>query len=264
MAAGLGSRFGGVKQLARVGAGGEAFLDFSINDGLAAGFGSVVLIIRSEIEADVREHMAEQHPGQAITYVCQDHLGPPRPKPWGTTHAVLSAGPAIDRPFAVLNADDYYGPRTFELARAELADSKPGRAANIAFELGKTVPPRGPVTRAVVQIEGEYFSGLVETDGCERRADGTLVAGGAAVAEQTPVSMNFWCFHPSVLDQFRDRWEAFLADHHDDPKAEAQLPTMVNDLIATGDLRVAVVSSPETWIGITNPDDLELARAALG
>lgn len=264
MAAGLGSRFGGVKQLARVGAGGEAFLDFSINDGLAAGFGSVVLIVRSEIEADVSEHMADQHPGLTITYVCQDKLGPPRAKPWGTTHAVLSAAAAIDRPFAVLNADDYYGPRTFELAVSELARSEPGRAANVAFELGKTVPPRGAVTRAVVQIEGDYFTGLVETDGCERLEDGSLVAGSDPVAEETPVSMNFWCFHPAVLDKLADRWAGFLADHADDPKAEAQLPTMVNDLIGAGELRVAVVRSPETWIGITNPDDLELARATLG
>jgi hypothetical protein len=115
-----------------------------------------------------------------------------------------------------------------------------------------------------VQIEGEYFTGLVETDGCERLADGTLVAGDVPVAEETPVSMNFWCFHPAVLEKFGEQWGAFLAEHADDPKSEAQLPTMVNDLIAAGQLRVAVVSSPETWIGITNPADLELARATLG
>ena len=263
MAAGLGSRFGGVKQLARVGAGGEAFLDFSINDAVAAGFSSVVLIVRTEIEADVRAHMAELHPGMEITYVCQDHLGPERAKPWGTTHAVLSAARAIHAPFSVINADDYYGAETFRLAAEELALSEPGRAANVAFELGKTVPPRGAVTRAVVQIEGEYFSGLVETEGCERLEDGSLVAGEEAVGEDTPVSMNFWCFHPSVLDNFQSQWEEFLGEHADEPKAEAQLPTMVNELITSGDLRVAVVRSPEQWIGITNPEDLDLAIAAL-
>ncbi len=263
MAAGLGSRFGGVKQLARVGPNGEAFLDFSINDAIAAGFGSVVLIVRTEIEADVREHMEEQHSGMNIAYVCQDHLGPPRAKPWGTTHAVLSAAAAVYAPFAVINADDYYGPDTFGLAAAQLAASEPGRAANVAFELGKTVPPRGAVTRAVVQIDGDHFTGLVETEGCERRADGTLVAGDHQVSDDTPVSMNFWCFDPTVIELLQSEWEKFLAEHRYEPKAEAQLPTMVNDLIASGDLTVGVVRSPERWIGITNPEDLDLAIDAL-
>lgn len=263
MAAGLGSRFGGVKQLARIGSNGEAFLDFSINDAVSAGFGQIVLIVRTEIEADVRSHMAEQHPELDIVYVCQDHLGPPRDKPWGTTHAVLSAAQVINAPFAVINADDYYGRDTFALAFDELAKSAPGRAANVAFEMGKTVPPRGAVTRAVVQIEGDVFTGLAETEGCERLEDGSLVAGDRAVSEETPVSMNFWCFDPSVLTQFEAEWEQFLAANRNDAKAEAQLPTMVNDLINRDELTVAVVRSPEKWIGITNPEDLDLAIAAL-
>ncbi len=263
MAAGLGSRFGGVKQLARVGSKGEAFLDFSINDAIAAGFGEIILIVRTEIEVDVRAHMAEQHPDLEIVYVCQDHLGPPRDKPWGTTHAVLSAAVAINSPFSVINADDYYGEQTFHLAFDELAKSTAGRAANVAFEIGKTVPPRGAVTRAVVQIEGDVFTGLVETEGCERLDDGSLVAGDQSVNEDTPVSMNFWCFDPSILDQFQSEWEQFLTANRDEPKAEAQLPTMVNDLINRGELTVAVVRSPEKWIGITNPEDLDLAIAAL-
>ncbi len=263
MAAGIGSRFGGVKQLAGVGRDGEAFLDFSIKDALAAGFGSIVLIVRSEIEADVRRHMTRRHPDIDIAFVRQDDLGPARAKPWGTTHAVLSAREAVHSPFAVINADDYYGPRTFALAAAELRQLGPGRAANIAFELGKTVPPRGAVTRAVVQIESDHFTGLVETEGCERLEDGSLVAGGVVVAEDTPVSMNFWCFHPSILGDFQRQWDSFLETHAADDKAEAQLPTMVNDLIGGAALQVAVVSSPETWIGITNPEDLELARLAL-
>ncbi len=263
MAAGLGSRFGGVKQLAHVGSNGEAFLDFSIAQALSAGFTSVVLIVRNEIKEDVMNHISEQHPGLAVTYVCQDEFGPERAKPWGTTHAVLSARSAIVAPFAVINADDYYGPSTFEVAAEQLALSQPGRGANVAFELGKTVPPRGSVTRAVVQIDGDYFSGLVETDGCERLADGTLVAGDVAVPESTPVSMNFWCFDPSVLGQFQTEWEAFLDSRGDEPKSECGLPTTVNDLIARGELKLAVARSSETWIGITNPEDLELARQAL-
>ncbi|MEM7276380.1 MAG: NTP transferase domain-containing protein [Actinomycetota bacterium] len=264
MAAGLGSRFGGVKQLARVGPNDEAFLDLSIIDGLAAGFGEIVLIVRSDIEADVREQVTAQH-GQDLTvhYVRQDDLGPPRDKPWGTLHAVLSAAAVLDRPYAVINADDYYGPKSFELGAAAIAGLGPGKGANVAFQLGHTVPPRGAVTRAVTEVSDGRLTAIVETDGCERLEDGTFSAGGAIVPPTTPVSMNFWCFHPSVNADFQERWEVFLDANRDQPKAEAMLPTVVGELMSADRLEVAVVSSPERWIGVTNPEDFELAKAAL-
>ena len=263
MAAGLGSRFGGVKQLARVGPDGEAILDLSIGDGLAAGFGEVVLIVRSDIEADVRQQIAAQHGDLPVHYVRQDDLGPPRDKPWGTLHAVLSAVDLLDRPYAVINADDYYGPRSFELAAAAIDRLEPGRAANIAFEMGRTVPPSGTVTRAVTEVADGRLAAIVETDQCQRLPDGTFSANGRTVPGDTPVSMNFWCFHPSVNADFQERWQAFLAANGDDAKAEAQLPTVVGELMADGRLWVEVVASPEQWIGITNPEDLEPARRAL-
>lgn len=263
MAAGLGSRFGGVKQLARVGPGDEAFLDLSIKDGLAAGFGEIVLIVRSDIEADVREQIEAQHGDLAVHYVRQDDLGPPRDKPWGTLHAVLSAVAVIDRPYAVINADDYYGPQSFVLGAECMTRLKPGLAANVAFQLGRTVPPSGSVTRAVTEVRDGHLSAIVETDECQRLEDGTFSANGQTVAGDTPVSMNFWCFHDSANTDFQERWETFLAANADMPKAEAQLPTVVGELMADGRMAVEVVSSPEQWIGITNPEDLELARAAL-
>ncbi|MEL6894025.1 MAG: NTP transferase domain-containing protein [Actinomycetota bacterium] len=263
MAAGLGSRFGGVKQLARVGSNDEAFLDFSIKDALAAGFGEVALIVRTDIEDDVRAHLSEQHPGRDFLLARQDELGPPRGKPWGTLHAVLSARSLLDRPFAVLNADDYYGPESFVLAREQIDLLEPGEGANVAFEMGKTVPPSGSVTRALTTVVDGRLTAIVETDGCERLDDGQLVAAGEPVAEDTPVSMNLWCFRNDVLVDFDERWEAFLEANRDDPKAEYQLPTVAGELIDAGRLSIRVVSSPERWIGITNPDDLELARRAL-
>jgi hypothetical protein len=263
MAAGLGSRFGGVKQLARVGPAGEAFLDLSIQDAGRAGFGEIVLIVRSDIEDDVRHHIVDQHGELAVRYVRQDDLGPARDKPWGTLHAVLSAADALDTPYAVINADDYYGPETFRLGATCIADLQPGRAANVAFELGHTVPPSGSVTRAVTEVEDGRLTAIVETEDCQRLADDTFSAGGRPVPADTPVSMNFWCFHPATNDDFRERWQTFLAGNADDPKAEAQLPTVVGELMADGRLIVEVVSSPERWIGITNPEDLELAKAAL-
>ncbi len=263
MAAGLGSRFGGVKQLARVGPNGEAFLDFSIKDALAAGFGSVVMIVRSEIEADVRDHMAEQHPDLDAVYVRQDDLPPARDKPWGTLHAVLSAAGAVETPFAAINADDYYGPSSFELAAAQLAESAEGKGANVAFLLGNTVPPKGAVTRALCEVAAGTLAAIVETEGCERLADGRLMAGGAEVPDETSASMNLWCFDHSILPLFDEKWRTFLAANRDEPKAECQLPTVVGELIDEGRLVVDVVSSAEQWIGITNPGDEELATAAL-
>jgi len=263
MAAGLGSRFGGVKQLAKVGKSGEAFLDFSIRDALSAEFDEVVMIVRSEIEADVREHVANLHPGLQVRYVRQDDLGPQRDKPWGTVHAVLSAKDAIKGKFAVINADDYYGASSYKLASEALNDLKPGTCANIAFELGNTVPAKGSVTRGVTAVEGGKLTAIVETEGCERLEDGTLMAGGKAVPNDTPVSMNLWCFDGLILNDFEIAWEKFLEDNADDPKAEVQLPTVVSELMNAGKLKVNIIASPEQWIGITNPEDFETAKAAL-
>ncbi len=263
MAAGLGSRFGGVKQLARVGANNEAILDFSINDGQSAGFESIVLVIRGAIEADVRDHMAEQHPGLEVSYVRQEDLGPERDKPWGTLHAVLSAAGAVDEPFAVINADDYYGPTSFRLAAKELETIEAGVGANIAFELGKTVPSRGAVTRAQCEVTDGQLTAIVETNGCERLESGELVADGRVVSEETPVSLNLWCFHHSVMEDFAERWTSFYEANSEDPKSECQLPTVVGELMKAGRLSIRVTSSPDQWIGITNPEDLVPAQAKL-
>ncbi|MFV0259684.1 MAG: NTP transferase domain-containing protein [Acidimicrobiales bacterium] len=263
MAAGLGSRFGGVKQLARVGPDGEAIIDFSIMDARKAGFGDVVLIVRSDIADDVKAHIEPRHGGDGIRYALQDGFGPSREKPWGTLHAVLSARDEIDGPFAVINADDYYGPTSFTLAAEALAGLAPGQAANIAFELGNTVPAEGSVTRAVTEVADGVLTGIVETDGCRQTPDGEVMAGDRAVPASTPVSMNFWAFHPSVMDDFMAAWEAFYAAKAEEPKAESLLPTVVGELVDQGRLQVAVVPSSEKWIGITNPDDEASARQAL-
>ncbi len=263
MAAGLGSRFGGVKQLARVGPEGEAFFDLSIKDALTAGYGDVAIIVRSEIEDDVRTHVASQHGQLPVRYVRQDDLGPDRAKPWGTLHAVLSSAGVIDRPYTVINADDYYGPQSFVLGAELMGRLAPGKAGNVAFELGYTVPPSGSVTRAVTEVTDGRLTAIVETDECERLADGTFSAGGETVPATTPVSMNFWCFHHSIMGDFQHQWDGFLAEHADEEKAEIQLPTVVGDLMDANKLEVEVIQSPERWIGITNPEDLELAKKAL-
>ncbi len=264
MAAGIGSRFGGSKQLAQVGPHGEAFLDYAIADARSAGAGDVVLIVRSDIEDDIARHVAVRHDGTPIRYVRQDELGPPRAKPWGTAHAVLAAVPLIDGPFMVVNADDYYGESSYrQLARAtiSLADDE---AVLVAFELGRTLPEHGTVSRGVCAVDGDELVELVETHEIGRGEHGITVAGQPSeLTAETPVSMNMWGFPAAFCTHLAPRFEQFLAAHRDDASAEFLLPSLVAELRSERRLRVGVERTGEDWVGVTNPADLEVARALL-
>ena len=262
MAAGLGSRFGGTKQLAVIGADGEAFLDFAINDALAAGMDRVVLIVRSDIEDDVRRHVEAQHPDLNVAYVLQDRHGPSRTKPWGTAHAVLTAAPEVPGPFCVLNADDYYGASTYVAladAAAELGDD---RVLLAGFRLDQTLPEIGEVSRGICQVEGNALVSLVETHGIGRRDDGSITSTDpeGVLADDAVASMNCWVFPNNLFAHLEAGFETFLAEHGDEEKTEFLLPTVVNELKAAGVYRVEVVPTVEPWVGVTNPDDLEIAR----
>lgn len=262
MAAGLGSRFGGTKQLAVIGADGEAFLDFAINDALAAGMDRVVLIVRSDIEDDVRRHVEAQHPDLNVAYVRQDRHGPSRTKPWGTAHAVLTAAPEVPGPFCVLNADDYYGASTYVAladAAAELGDD---RVLLAGFRLDQTLPEIGEVSRGICEVEGNALVSLVETHGIGRRDDGSITSTDpeGVLADDAVASMNCWVFPNNLFAHLETGFETFLAEHGDEEKTEFLLPTVVNELKAAGVYRVEVVPTAEPWVGVTNPDDLEIAR----
>ncbi|WP_419849781.1 nucleotidyltransferase family protein [Candidatus Poriferisocius sp.] len=258
MAAGLGSRFGGTKQLAQVGPNGEAFLDFAIADAAAAGADRVVLIVRSDIEADVQRHFEARGglPGDLdVAYVCQDEHGPTRPKPWGTAHAVLSAAEAVAGPFMVCNADDYYGPTAYDALAHAIHGMADDEAGLCGYRLDHTLPAEGAVTRGVCQVDGDRLTGIVEREGISR-ADNHL-------PEDTIVSMNLWAFSPTFFDALGDGYERFLEEHRDSPTAEYLLPHAVATEMERGALTVKVVTTEETWIGVTNPDDLKVAQAAL-
>lgn len=265
MAAGLGSRFGGVKQLAAVGPDGEVILDYTIRDAVAAGVDHVVLIVRNDIKADTEAHVRSIHGDDLnLTLVCQDDLGPPRDKPWGTVHAVISAAEVVSTPFVLANADDYYGRRSFQVAVDRLDGLSEDTGLLVPFEVGKTLPASGSVTRGVCQVTDGALTGLVETDGLHRREDGTIGVGdGPAMDPTTPVSMNLWGFDPSIMGRLQKRWELFYAANADAPKAECLLPTEIGVLMADEGYRVDIMSSPETWTGLTNPDDLETVRAMI-
>ena len=262
MAAGLGSRFGGTKQLAVIGADGEAFLDFAINDALAAGMERVVLIVRSDIEDDVRRHVEAQHPDLNVAYVLQDRHGPSRTKPWGTAHAVLTAAPEVPGPFCVLNADDYYGASTYVALTAAAAELGDDRVLLAGFRLDQTLPEIGEVSRGICQVEGNALVSLVETHGIGRRDDGSITSTDpeGVLADDAVASMNCWVFPNNLFAHLEAGFETFLAEHGDEEKTEFLLPTVVNELKAAGVYRVEVVPTAEPWVGVTNPDDLEIAR----
>ncbi len=273
MAAGLGRRFGGDKQLATVGPAGEAFVDYAVMDAAAAGASRVVIVARSEIEAGLRRHLAARHDalrssGIEFAYVNQDQHGPARAKPWGTAHAVLAAAPAVPADpgtFVVCNADDYYGATAFAAIAAAADDLDEDEAWLCGYRLGLTLPGAGSVNRGVCDVGGgDRLSGIVEHRGVSRRPDGTIRSQdpGVELDDHSLVSMNLWAFPHSAFGWIEAAFERFRAGGAA-PDAECLLPDVVAEQMAAGRLTVGVVVTDESWIGVTSRDDLESARQAL-
>jgi len=262
MAAGLGSRFGGTKQLAEIGSNGEAFLDFAITDAVNAGIDNVVLIVRSDIEADVRRHLDGRHDDVDIAFVLQDAHGPSREKPWGTGHAVLTAAPEVDGAFIVINADDYYGRSTYTALAAAAVGLPDDRALLAGFQLAQTLPEHGEVSRGICGVAGTELVSLVETHGVGRRDDGSITATDPAgqLSDDAVASMNCWVFPRRILGDLERGFAEFLAESGDEEKSEYLLPSIVHELMAAGEMTVGVVPTTEPWVGVTNPDDLAVAR----
>ena len=282
MAAGIGSRYGGLKQLEPVGPGGEAILEYSVHDALAAGFDRVVLVIRRDIERDFRAALGRRIEARVETaYAFQQLDGLPpgrtvpigRVKPWGTGHAVLSAAPEVPGPFAVVNADDFYGADAYRAIADHLRSTaprgEPPEHCMAGFLLGGTVSEHGSVSRGVCEVSPDgLLSGIVERTRIERRGPGLAFTedGGLSwqpLDDRTPVSMNMWGFGPSFLAELETRFDAFLDRSGGDPKAEYFLPSVVMDLLAEGRARVRVLPSPGPWLGVTHREDLEQVRAAV-
>jgi len=267
LAAGLGSRFGGTKQLAGVGPSGEAIIDYTIADARRAGFEHLVLVIRHDLTDLVVDHLASVHgPGLRYTLVYQDDFGPARAKPWGTGHAVLAARAVVRNPFAVVNADDFYGRGAFEqLARALRSPGAPNRHHLVAYRLAETLSPSGTVSRGVCTTgpDGTLIS-IVENLAIARDGEGRIVSGGNGnqLAPDTPVSMNLWGLQPSVFDELASAWDQFRADAGD--SAEFQLPTVIDAAVSAGRASVMVERTDAPWMGVTYPDDLAEVRTRIG
>ncbi len=271
LAAGLSSRYGAIKQLASIGPGGEHLMDYAIYDARRAGFERVVFVIRPQHEEAFQRQVRRLAPTIAAEYVLQRledlpdgrPVPPERTKPWGTGHAVLAAASRIDGAFAVINADDYYGPAAFRLLQAHLvADTanRPARCALVGYPLAATLSPHGGVSRAICQCDSEgLLTDLAELT--DLRARDTQITGhdaeGTAVTltGDEIVSMNCWGFNAAVLPLLRTRFTDFLAQEADLETAEFLIPLAVRDIIRQGHGRCTVMASGESWFGVTHPAD---------
>lgn len=271
LAAGMGSRYGGLKQLDGLGPSGETIMDYSVYDAIRAGFGKIVFVIRHDFEEEFREKIISRYEGEvAVEVVFQDIEALPggfkapegRTKPWGTGHAVLMAKDVIKEPFGVINADDYYGADGFKVLADFLckAEGKKGEWCMVGFNIANTLSENGGVSRGHCQVNSEgYLTGVHECHGIERK-EGKLIqidADGNTVPfpEDASVSMNMWGFTPDYFDYSERAFVEFLKEHGDELKSEFYIPTVVNDLIAAGEVTLKVEPTQSKWFGVTYAAD---------
>ena len=271
LAAGIGSRFGGLKQLDKVGPNGETIIDYSIYDAIEAGFKKVVFVIRENIEADFRAFFDEKLSGKIeVAYAFQEtnkipeglSFNPERIKPWGTGHAVLMAKDLIDGDFAVINADDFYGRDAYQTIADYFKSGKQNETdyCMVGYELEKTLSENGYVSRGQCKSDEKGFLfDVVERTHIERMKNGIFFQDENEVLiplkKDTLVSMNFWGFSPSYFDFLNEKFSRFIPENKNNLKAEFYIPSVVNDLIVEKRARVKVLHSKASWFGVTYKED---------
>ena len=279
LAAGMGSRFGGLKQIRPVDERGHAIIDYSLFDAYRAGFRRVVFIIKHEIEADFKaavgtrmeKYFDVKYVFQQLDMLPEGYAVPEgRVKPWGTGHAVLCCKDAVDEPFAVINADDFYGPGAYQAIYDFLAQDRPeSEHAMVAYLLRNTVTENGYVARGVCQVEDGLLTGVTERTHIEKRGeDAAYTEDGEtwhSLPGDAPVSMNFWGFSPAMLRELDRRFPAWLdANLKTNPlKGEYFLPSVANAVIEEGLGTVRVLPCHEQWYGMTYKEDMESVKAAI-
>jgi UTP-glucose-1-phosphate uridylyltransferase len=276
LAAGIGSRYGGLKQIDQVGPSGEAIIDYSIYDAIRAGFEKVRFIIRKNIEHEFREVFESRLKGRIETeYIFQELEMVPegitfsseRVKPWGTAHAVWVAKNYIREPFLVINADDFYGAGSFQtiaetLMQDDLVDSS--KYSMIGYQVRHTLSEFGSVTRGVCEAdEKDYMKAVVERTKIVKEGNKIYfiedAEGKVQLSGDEPVSMNFWGFTPTIFDHFEKAFKDFIRKNAQMPKRELYIPTVVNDLVAKGLASVKILPSRDQWFGVTYREDKPVA-----
>lgn len=271
LAAGMGSRYGGLKQLDGLGPNGETIMDYSVYDAIRAGFGKVVFVIRKDFEEDFRRIILskyENHIPVEVVFQALDNLPEgfsvpaERVKPWGTNHAVLMGKDVIKEPFAVINADDFYGRNSYEVLAKELAGmtNQSNRYCMVGYRVGNTLSDSGSVSRGVCETNTEgYLTSVVERTAIER-VDGKIQfkdeKGQVVVLEDnTPVSMNMWGFTPDYFAHSEEYFKVFLTENMANLKSEFFIPTLVNDLIEKNIAQTKVLDTTSKWFGVTYAED---------
>lgn len=271
LAAGMGSRYGGLKQLDGVGPSGETIMDYSIYDAVKAGFGRVVFVIRHDFEDAFREKILSKYEGtvpvdvvfQSVDALPEGYQLPEgREKPWGTNHAVLMSAGVINEPFAVINADDFYSRQAFEVIARYLSreDLKPGEYCMVGFRVGNTMTENGSVSRGVCSAENGKLTKVVERTAISYDKDHRITFTDENGEQQylnaeTPVSMNFWGLTPDYFDLSKREFRRFLDKYIEKPKSEFFIPSVVDKLIRNGEASVELLDTDARWFGVTYPQD---------
>ena len=265
LAAGIGSRYGGgIKQIEPVGPNGEIIIDYSIHDAVKAGFNKIVFIIRHDIYDDFYEvigkRLEEKFAGKGIelcyAYQEKSDFLPERTKPWGTGQAVLSCKGIVNEPFAVINADDYYGCGSFQKAYDYLQTAgDPKVYGMVGYVLKNTLSDNGGVTRGICSVENGVLTGIDETKNIVKTADGGAASGEKAIPVDALVSMNFWMYPAEFIDVLEKGFPEFQKNMKDPMKDEYLLPTIADELLKEGSISINVVPTDDTWFGVTYKED---------
>jgi len=270
LAAGMGSRYGGLKQIDGLGPNGETIMDYSVFDALRAGFGKIVFVIRKDFEEDFRKVVLAKYAGKVPCELCFQSVdkvpegttyNSERTKPWGTNHAVLMAKDIIREPFAVINADDFYGKESFQVLADFLrsVEGKQNEYAMVGYRVCNTLSENGSVSRGVCATdENGLLTDVVERTKIEEK-NGTIVfiedGVETPLKPETPVSMNMWGFTPEYFQYSEKAFREFLDKHGQELKSEFYIPTLVNELIVAGKATCRVLDTPSKWFGVTYAED---------
>jgi len=276
MAAGMGSRYGGLKQMDPVGPNGECLLEYSIYDAIRAGFGKVIFVIRRDFETEFKEQVGSrfedkivvQYAFQSLEHLPKDFVVPEgRTKPWGTGQAVLVCRDLIHEPFVVQNADDFYGAEAYQVIAQAFQELEAGESCMVGYRLRNTLSPHGSVSRGICYTENGRLKTVVERFGIKTKASGAIqyIENGeeAEMTGDEICSMNFWGFQPSLFNTLEDKFIAFLKAEGRELKSEWYIPNIIQDAIDTGETRVNVLSSDSQWFGVTYPEDRPAVVASL-
>nr|MCS5647285.1 sugar phosphate nucleotidyltransferase [Candidatus Neomarinimicrobiota bacterium] len=263
MAAGMGSRYGGLKQLDAVGPSGETIIDYSVYDAIQARFNKVVFIIRKDFEDEFKSQITDKYSGKIqVEFAFQDLHDLPdgftcpegRNKPWGTGHAILAAADLIHEPFVAINGDDFYGRESFKVV-ADYYLSGADDFSMVAFQLDKTLSTFGGVTRGLCTVKEGKLDTVIETGELQRKEQGVTSDRNIKLDGSEPVSMNVWGFTPVLFKYLKTMFVEFLNDEGNELKSEYLIPSVVNDLIKSGREDVHVLRSASSWFGVTYKDD---------